>query len=56
MKSSKTIQKKFRIDNHTDRAFQKVLSDKKVTMQFVMESLLKKYIYKNLEAVIRNDK
>ncbi len=56
MRANKTIQKKFRIDSNTEKAIQKVLSNNKVTFQFAMESLLKEYIYKNLEVVIRNDK
>lgn len=56
MKTNKTIQKKFRIDTSTEEALRKVLSNNKVTFQFVMESLLREYIYRNLEIVIRIDK
>lgn len=56
MRSNKTVQKKFRIDTNTDKAFQRILAAKKVSMQSVMESMLKEYICKNLEIVIENNK
>lgn len=56
MKLNKNIQKKFRIDANTDKALQKVLSNNNVTFQFVMESLLRDYIYSNLDVVIKSAK
>ncbi len=56
MKLNKNIQKKFRIDANTEKTLQKVLSNNNVTFQFVMESLLKDYIYHNLDVVIKSDK
>lgn len=56
MKSNKTVQKKFRIDTNTDKAFQRILAIKKVSMQYVMESMLKDYICNNLELLIKNNK
>lgn len=56
MKSNKTIQKKFRIDRNTEKALKKILSNNKITFQFIMEFLLREYICKNIEAVINNDK
>lgn len=55
MKQNKTIQKKFRIDANTEKALRKVLLNKKKSFQFVMESLLKKYIYDNLDVIINKD-
>ena len=55
MKSNKTIQKKFRIDSVTNELFQKILSNNNVSMQSVMESLIKEYIYKNINLVIKKD-
>lgn len=52
MKLNKPVQKKFRIDSNTDLAFRKILLAKNISMQSVMESMLKDYIYKNLDAVI----
>ena len=56
MKSNKTIQKKFRIDRNTEKALKKILSNNKITFQFIMKFLLREYICKNIEAVINNDK
>ena len=56
MKSNKIIQKKFRIDSNTDKIFKKILSVKKESMQSVMESLIKDYIYKNFETIMTEDK
>lgn len=56
MKLNKPLQKKFRIDYNTDLAFRKILLAKNISMQSVMESMLKDYIYKNLDAVITEDK
>ena len=56
MKSNRTIQKKFRIDKNTEIALQKILSNNKITFQYFMESLLREYIYKNINTVIDNDK
>lgn len=56
MKLNKNIQKKFRIDANTEKALRKVLSNNNVTFQFVMESLLRDYIYGHLDVVIKNDK
>jgi len=56
MKMNKSIQKKFRIDANIEKALRKVLSNNNVTFQFVMESLLRDYICKNLDVIIKNDK
>lgn len=56
MKLNKNIQKKFRIDANTEKVLQKVLSNNNVTFQSVMETLIRDYIYSNLDVVIKNDK
>lgn len=56
MRLNKTIQKKFRIDAHTEKVLHKILANKNVKFQFVMESLLHEYICKNLNVIIENDK
>lgn len=56
MKLNKNIQKKFRIDANTEKALRKVLSNNNVTFQSVMETLIRDYIYRNLDVVIKNDK
>ena len=39
-----------------NKNIQKILSNKNDTFQFVMETLIRDYIYSNLDAVIKNDK
>lgn len=56
MKLNKKKQKKFRIDANTEKALRKVLSNNNVTFQSVMETLIRDYIYRNLDVVIKNDK
>lgn len=56
MKLNKKIQKKFRIDANTEKALRKVVSNNNVTFQSVMETLIRDYIYRNLDVVIKNDK
>lgn len=53
MKINKNIQKKFRIDANTEKALRKVLSNNNVTFQSVMETLIRDYIYSNLDVVIK---
>ncbi len=55
MKLRKTIQKKFRIDVNTEKALQIVLANNKVSFQFAMESLLREYLYSNLDIVIKKN-
>lgn len=54
MKLNKNVQKKFRIDANTEQ--EKVLSNNNVKFQFIMETLIRDYIYNNLNVVIKNDK
>lgn len=56
MKLNKPVQKKFRIDYNTDLTFKKILLAKNISMQSVMESMIKVYIYENLDVVIVEDK
>lgn len=56
MKLNKNIQKKFRIDANTEKALRKVLSNNNVTFQSVMETLIRDYIYSNLDVIIKRDK
>lgn len=55
MKLNKNIQKKFRIDVNTEIALQKILSNNNVTFQCVMESLLREFIYSNLDIVVKKE-
>lgn len=56
MKLNKPVQKKFGIDYNTDAVFKKILLTKNISMQSVMESMIKDYIYENLDVVIVEDK
>lgn len=56
MKLNKNIQKKFRIDTNTEKVLRKILSNNNVTFQSFMETLIRDYIYSNLDVIIKNDK
>ena len=47
MALAKNNQGKFRIDAHTKMAIKRVIENKKVTIQSIMETLLIEYIVKN---------
>lgn len=49
---AKNNQVKFRIDGHTKMALKRVLENKKITIQSIMETLLMEYIIKNIDSVI----
>ena len=55
MTLAKNNQVKFRIDDHTKMALKRVLENKKITLQFIMETILIEYIMKNLDSVIYKD-
>ncbi|MGN1000952.1 MAG: hypothetical protein ACI4OG_03345 [Bacilli bacterium] len=55
MSLSKNNQVKFRIDDHTKMALKRLLKNKKITLQSVMETLLIEYIVKNINSVISDD-
>lgn len=43
------------VDTNTDLAFKKILEIKGLTIQEVLESLLKDYIFQNLNCIINNE-
>ena len=49
---SKNNQVKFRIDEHTKVALERLLKNKKITLQSIMETLLIEYLVKNIDSVI----
>lgn len=51
----KNNQVKFRIDDHTKMALKRVIENKKVTIQSIMETLLIEYIIKNIDSVINEE-
>ena len=52
MALAKNNQVKFRIDDYTKMALKRVLENKKITIQSIMETLLIEYIIKNIDSVI----
>ena len=52
MALAKNNQVKFIIDDHTNTALKRVLENKKITIQSIMETLLIEYIIKNIDSVI----
>lgn len=49
---AKNNQVKFRIDDHTKITLKRVLENKKITIQSIIETLLMEYIIKNIDSVI----
>ena len=49
---SKNNQVKFRIDDHTKTALERLLKNKRITLQSIMENLLIEYLVKNINSVI----
>lgn len=52
MRLSKHNQVKFRIDDHTKMALERLLKNKKIPLQSIPETLLIEYIVKNIDSVI----
>lgn len=52
MRLRKNNQVKFRIDDHTKIVLKRVIETKEITLQSIMESLLKEYIVKNIDLVM----
>lgn len=55
MSDKKNICLKFQVDTKTDKAFKKILGTKEQTIQDVLESLLKNYIFDNLDCIMNDD-
>lgn len=43
------------VDTNTDLAFKKIIEIKGLTIQSVLEDLIKDYIFKNLNCIITNE-
>lgn len=54
MNKEKNIQIKFVIDSNTNSVFRKILKLKKVTIQSIMEKLLRDYIFDNLDTIMKS--
>lgn len=55
MNLRKDIQIKFYIDYKTNIIFRKILKRNNTKIQYIMEKLLKEYIYSNLDLIIDDD-
>lgn len=54
MNKEKNIQIKFVIDSNTNSVFRKILKIKKVTIQSIMEKLLRDYVMDNLDIIMKS--
>lgn len=55
MSDKKSICLKLQVDTKTDKAFKKILGIKGKTIQDVLESLLKNYIFENLDCIMNDE-
>ncbi len=55
MSDRKSVYLKFQVDNKTDMAFRKILEIKGLTIQKVLEKMLKDYIFENLDCIISSN-
>jgi len=55
MNDKKNICLKLQVDTKTDKAFKKILGIKGKTTQDILESLLKNYIFDNLDCIMNDD-
>mgnify|MGYP001040553443 FL=1 len=55
MNEKKSTYLKVLVDNKTDNAFRKILEIKGLTIQEVLESMLKDYIFENLDCIMSNN-
>lgn len=54
MNDERNIQIKFVIDSNLNGVFRKILKIKKITIQSVLENLLKDYVYNNLIVILES--
>ena len=54
MNKEKNIQIKFVIDSNTNSVFRRILKIKKVTIQSIMEKLLRDYVMDNLDIIMKS--
>lgn len=55
MNDKKSTYLKVLVDNKTDNAFRKILEIKGITIQEVLENLLKDYIFENLDCIMMSN-
>lgn len=52
MTEKKAIYLKLQVDNKTEKAFKKILETKGLTIQSVLENMVKNYIFENLDCIM----
>lgn len=52
MTEKKVIYLKLQVDNKTEKAFKKILETKGLTIQSVLENMVKNYIFENLDCIM----
>ena len=55
MNDKKSTYLKVLVDNKTDNVFRKILEIKGLTIQEVLENMLKDYIFENLDCIMLNN-
>ena len=55
MNDKKSVYLKVQVDNKTEITFRKILEIKGLTIQGVLEEMLKNYIFENLDCIINNN-
>lgn len=54
MNDKKSVYLKVLVDNKTELAFRKILEIKGLTIQSVLEDMLKSYIFENLDCIMNH--
>lgn len=52
MNDKKTVYLKLQVDTKTEKAFKKIIEIKGITIQSVLESMVKDYIFENLDCIM----
>ncbi len=55
MNEKKSTYLKLQVDNKTEIAFRKILEIKGLTIQSVLENMVKNYIFENLDCIMNNE-
>ncbi len=52
MNDKKTVYLKLQVDTKTEKAFKKIIEIRGLTIQSVLESMVKDYIFENLDCIM----
>lgn len=52
MNDKKTVYLKLQVDTKTEKAFKKIIEIRGLTIQSVLESMVKNYIFENLDCIM----